>query len=201
MVSKICLFGHNIPVYANTKTWAAIQTYIKGNFPAPNKNTFNMLESFNLGDLKIFPFPIPHDAADPCGFNIYHGSQKLSIVTDLGHVNPHVFKYLENSSSIILESNYDPNILTVSTYPRMLKQRISGPNGHLANDIAANTICQLIGSGLKDALLVHLSKENNFPELAHQTIIAKLSQNNYAFSEINIDVAPRNHVSNRFTIT
>jgi len=159
-----------------------------------------MLESFEIGNLKIFPFIVPHDSAEPCGFNVWDGNEKLSIATDLGHVTPQVFKYLQNSSAILLESNYEPNILKVSSYPHILKQRISGPFGHLANDIAGETICKLMDSGLKTALLVHLSKENNFPELAHQTVTEHLIKNNYSPSDINISIAPRNSLSEKFTL-
>jgi len=157
-----------------------------------------MLETFEIGNLKIFPFEVPHDAADPCGFNIYHNNEKLSIATDLGRVTSDVFKYFKNSSSILLESNYDPNILKISSYPRILKQRIASPKGHLSNDIAADTICKLIDSGLKRVLLVHLSKENNFPELAYQTIQEQLIKNNYSVDDIIINIAPRNTCSDRF---
>lgn len=161
---------YDIPVYANKKTWNAISANDKDKISDSNKKSFNVMENFEIGDLKILPFSIPHDAIDPCGFNIYNGIEKLSIATDLGHIDSKVFRHLENSSSILLEANYDPNVLKMSSYPYVLKQRISGPNGHLANEITGKTICKLIDSGLKKALLVHLSKENNFPELAYETV-------------------------------
>lgn len=89
----------------------------KDKIDSKNICTFNLKEPFEIGDLKINPFSIPHDAANPCGFNIYHNNNKISIATDLGHINLEILNSLENSSFILLESNYDPNILKCSPYP------------------------------------------------------------------------------------
>ncbi len=180
----------NIPVYANSETWDAMPLQ-KDKIDEINIRTFNLKESFEIGDLKINPFSIPHDAANPCGFNIYYNDNKISIATDLGHINSEILHNLENSSFILLESNYDPNILKCSPYPYHLKQRISGPNGHLSNDIAGKTITHLINTGLKQVMLGHLSKENNFPELAYKTVVETLLENNYDESSIRLSVAKR----------
>ena len=118
---------YNIPIYANAKTWKALKN-ISDNISFNNKVTFDMLKDFEIGSLKIFAFPTPHDAASPCGFNIYSDNKKLSIATDIGFISKDLFKHLENSSSILIESNYDPEILKVSPYPYLLKQRIAGQN-------------------------------------------------------------------------
>lgn len=180
----------NIPVYANRETWDAMPLQ-KDKIDSKNICTFNLKEPFEIGDLKINPFSIPHDAANPCGFNIYHNNNKISIATDLGHINLEILNSLENSSFILLESNYDPNILKCSPYPYHLKQRISGPNGHLSNDVAGKTISYLINTGLKQVMLGHLSKENNFPELAYKTVAENLLENNYDESSIRLSVAKR----------
>lgn len=180
----------NIPVYANSKTWDAMPLQ-KDKIDESNIRTFNIKESFEIRDLKISPFSIPHDAANPCGFNIYYNDNKISIATDLGHITSNILHNLENSSFILLESNYDPNILKCSPYPYHLKQRISGPNGHLSNDIAGKTISHLINTGLKQVMLGHLSKENNFPELAYKTVVENLLENNYNESSIRLSVAKR----------
>lgn len=181
---------YNIPVYANTQTWDAMPLQ-RDKINSNNIHTFNINEYFEIGDIKINPFSIPHDAANPCGFNIYHDSNKISIATDLGHITSDILHSLENSSFIMLESNYDPNILRCSAYPYHLKERISGPNGHLSNDIAGKTISFLINTGLKQVMLGHLSKENNFPELAYKTVVEKLLENNFSESSIRLSVAKR----------
>ena len=190
---------YNIPIYTNEKTWNAItkNTNLKSN----NNIIFKNEEKFEIGNLKIFPFSTPHDAADPCGFNISDNNKKISIATDIGNMNSKILKHLENSSFVMLEANYDPEVLKFSSYPYSLKRRISGPNGHLENQKAGQTICKLINSGLKDALLIHLSKENNFPELAYKTVVEEIQKGNFNENSVNIIVAPRNNPSSLFLVS
>lgn len=179
----------NIPVYANKETWDAMPSQ-KEKIDEKNIFYFNNSETFNIGDLKIHPFSTPHDAANPCGFNIFFNNKKISIATDIGHMTDEILHNLENSDFLMLESNYDPNVLKCSSYPYPLKQRISGPNGHLPNYMAGQTISHLMNFGLKSAMLGHLSKENNFPELAYKTVVDEiLSANNE--NTINLSVATR----------
>ena len=180
----------NIPVYANQETWEAMPEIAEKVQPS-KQNKFIPYKKFDIGDFKILPFQIPHDAANPCGFNLFYGNQKISIATDLGHIDAKLIKYLEESRFILLEANYDPNILKYSKYPYSLKQRIAGPNGHLSNEMAGKTISYLMKSGLSKVLLGHLSKENNFPELAYQTVIDELCNNNFDENQLSISVASR----------
>lgn len=181
---------YNIPVYANVKTWDAMPEQ-DAKILDVNHKIFNPSENFEIGDLKISPFSIPHDAANPCGFNIFHENRKISIATDIGHMTSPVIHKLEDSSFILLEANYDPNILKCSRYPYALKERIAGPNGHLANSDAGKTVSYLMKSGLSKAMLGHLSKENNFPELAYKTVVNELIENNHDENSIRINVATR----------
>ena len=180
----------DIPIYANKETWDAMPQVAE---KTKNQNLFNVNEKFEIGDLKIVPFSIPHDAANPCGFNIFYNNQKISIATDIGHIDKKIIKNLEESSFILLESNYDPNILSYSKYPYSLKQRIPGPNGHLSNEAAGKTVSYLLNSGLKNVMLGHLSKENNFPELAYKTEIDELCASNFDENKIKIAVASRSN--------
>ena len=177
---------YNIPVYANKKTWEAIPD-IANKILDNNKKTFNMLKTFSIGNIKVFPFHTPHDAADPCGFNLYNSGKKISIATDIGYVSDDLLNHLKKSSSILLEANYDEEILKYSRYPYLLKQRISSNKGHLSNINAAKAIKTLYSSGLNNALLIHLSKENNFPELVYETIKNETINCN----NLSIDIAPR----------
>ena len=185
----------NIPVYANKETWDAMPEVAQKIEPSCQHN-FIPYEKFDIGDFKILPFQIPHDAANPCGFNLFYGNQKISIATDLGHMDTKLIKYLEESEFVLLEANYDPNILKCSKYPYTLKQRIAGPNGHLSNEMAGKTISYLLKSGLSKVMLGHLSKENNFPELAYQTVVDELCNNNFDENKISISVANRHMPSN-----
>ena len=181
---------YGIPVYANNETWDAMPEQEKKINP-DCKFLFSSNSDFEIKDLKIHSFKIPHDASNPCGFNFFHDGKKISIATDIGHITDDIIDNLSKSNFSLLEANYDPNILKYSKYPYSLKQRIAGPNGHLSNSESGNLISILIKSGLSHAMLGHLSKENNFPELAYKTVVEELIHNNYDENAIHIDVARR----------
>ena len=182
-----------IPVYANLETWNAMPKQ-KEKIDENNIHIFNF-DKFSIGDIEVKPFSIPHDAANPCGFNLYHDNKKMSIATDIGHMNKEVINNLTNSSFILLEANYEPEILKCSSYPYLLKERIKGPNGHLSNLDAGKTISYLMNYGLNNVMLGHLSKENNFPELAYKTVVEELMENNIAETSLHLSVASRFEVS------
>ena len=114
----------NIPVYANEKTWDAMPKQ-KDRISDTNQKLFKSYEKFEIGDLIIDPFSIPHDAADPCGFNITNNNEKISIATDIGHMTKSIVDKLDGSSFILLESNYDPEILKSGKYPILFKNKNS----------------------------------------------------------------------------
>ena len=119
----------------------------------------------------------------------------MSIATDIGHMTNGILKNLEDSLFVLLESNYDPEVLMYSKYPYPLKNRIRGPIGHLSNQDAGKTISCLLHSGLKQAMLGHLSKESNFPELAYKTVVENLIANSYDENSLNLYVAKRDEQS------
>ena len=184
---------YDIPVYANAETWNSMYNQMV-KMEEKNIKYFEFTK-FNIGDLSILPFSIPHDAANPCGFNIFYKNKKISIATDIGHITTEIIDKLSNSSFILLEANYDSNVLKCSSYPYSLKQRISGPHGHLSNDVAGKTISYLAKRGLNTVMLGHLSKENNFPELAYKTVVEQLMENKIENNLFNLSVATRNCVS------
>lgn len=191
---------YNLPVYASKGTWNALIEKTQ-KISNENKKTFDLDKSFIFKDLRIFPFSTPHDAAEPCGFNIYKGNSKISIATDLGFIDDKIFENLKESSFLMLESNYEPNILRVSSYPYKLKKRILSNSGHLSNNDASETISKLVHYGLKDVLLIHLSKENNVPEIAYETVVEKLKCTNCSLNKLNLNIAPRDNPSKIFNIT
>ena len=189
----------DVPIYANQETLDNMQAQtlkISNN----NIHTFKVSDKFEVGDLSVFPFSISHDAANPCGFNIFKDNKKISIATDIGTMDSKTIKNLEDSIFILLESNYDPDILRCSPYPYLLKRRIAGPTGHLPNNKAGETISYLMNSGLKTAMLGHLSKENNFPELAYKTVAEELVNSNKDVSKICLSVASRDIPGKLLTI-
>ena len=180
----------DLPVFVNQETLDAMPKQ-RDKIAEKNIKTFKVTDKFEIGDLEIKPFSIPHDAANPCGFNIWKDNKKISIATDIGHMTNPILKNLEESLFIMLEANYDPEVLRCSSYPFTLKSRIAGPTGHLPNEMAGKTISHLLKSGLKNAMLGHLSKESNFPELAYQTVMDELISNNYKENSIQLSVASR----------
>ena len=189
----------DLPVFVNQETLDAMPKQ-KDKISENNIKTFKISDKFDIGDLEIKPFSIPHDAANPCGFNIWKDNKKISIATDIGHMTNPILKSLEESLFIMLEANYDPEVLRCSPYPFTLKSRIAGPTGHLPNEMAGKTISHLLKFGLKNAMLGHLSKQSNFPELAYKTVVDELISNNYNEDCISLSVASRDNHSKIITI-
>ena len=182
----------NLPVFATPGTFNAMPKQTE-KISEKNKKSISINEKFSIGDIEILPFQIPHDAADPCGFTIFSDDKKISIATDIGHMTNDVLKHIDGSEFILLESNYDSNVLKYTKYPFKLKERIAGPTGHLSNKTAGQTINYLINSGLKKAMLGHLSKESNFPELAYQTVMDEILSNGTNIDNFYLSVANRDY--------
>lgn len=184
----------DIPIYANENTWEAMDREISP-INIKNKAYFNTGAQFNIGDIIINAFSIPHDAAEPVGYNFFVNDKKVTVATDIGHINKELLKNFEMSDLILLESNHDVEMLKVGPYPWHLKQRIMGDRGHLSNEMAGKVIAYLAGKGTKNFLLGHLSKENNFPELAFETVRSVLHEKCIKIDEdITLCVALRDKV-------
>ena len=159
------------------------------------KKFFVTNEKFEIDDLTITTCAIPHDAADPVGFSIEKGKKKISVATDIGHMNTNIMENLVGSDFVLLESNYEPEMLMASRYPYILKRRILGPYGHLSNDEAGDTLVELYKKGVTNIQLGHLSQQNNFPELAYKSVIEKFIKNDIDTSKINLSIALRDEVN------
>lgn len=131
-------------------------------------------EPMQLGSFTITSFEVPHDGTDNVGYCIEINGRFFSFVTDLGEITPLAAQYINKANYLILEANYDEEMLKMGPYPIYLKQRISGKNGHLSNMAAADFLAENISEGLQYIWLCHLSKDNNHPELAYKTVEWKL---------------------------
>lgn len=185
---------YDIPIYASLGTWNGIENE-KLVVNIENKNYFKIGEEFEIGDLKIKSFSTSHDAMDPCGFSIKSDNKKISIATDLGEITKDVMGNLKSSKFVLLESNYDPEVLRFCSYPYSVKTRIAGIKGHLSNNEAGKTISELVENGLNKVMLGHLSKESNFPELAQKTVINEMMQRGIKENEIDMNIASRTNPS------
>jgi len=185
----------NIPIYANTGTWGAMEREV-GPVAVQNKLFFETGTGFEIGNIYIKPFMIPHDAEEPVGFNFFIGNKKVTTATDIGHINNELLANFEMSDLILLESNHDIEMLKVGPYPWNLKRRILSDRGHLSNEMAGKVAAYLAEKGTRNIFLGHLSKENNFPELAYQTVYNAMCERNIAIgADVWVDVALRDRAS------
>lgn len=182
---------YNIPVYATLKTHEAIHagTVRDVRYLSPDVD-------FEIGTIGIKPFSIPHDAADPVGYNFFFGVKKLSLATDIGKMNNYVTEHLKGSIAVLLESNHDLKMLMSGHYPAYLKRRIAGKYGHLSNTDAAHTALELIKSGTCHIMLGHLSDKNNTPNTAYLETAGFLEANGVKIGkDAGLSVAARYEVS------
>ena len=160
---------YDIPVFANEKTWNAMENDL-GKINPMHRKTFNHTENFLVGDIEVSPFSIPHDAADPVGYCLCGEGKKLAIATDIGVLREDLFRAIKGCRTVLLESNHDRNMLDMGSYPLPLKQRIRSEQGHLSNDDAGKAAEFLVRLGVRQIMLGHLSPENNYPLLAEKTV-------------------------------
>ena len=170
---RILASNYNIPVYATEGTISALEENgtISGKFP------FDVmpLEGVTVGDMLVKSFKTPHDSRESCGYTItMPDCQKVTVATDIGHITEEIMKNLKGSSLVMLESNHDEGMLRNGPYPYYLKRRILSDIGHLSNNSCAEAVTELLKSGTARFFLGHLSRENNFPDLAYQTSLAAL---------------------------
>ena len=152
-------------------------------------------QTFNINHIRIHPFSISHDAADPAGFTVESAGAKLGIATDLGIVTGMVKEHLKNCHALVLEANHDPQMLNDGPYPWPLKQRIQSRTGHLSNLNTRDLLANLQHDRLQQVILAHLSEENNRPRLALNTIEPVI-----AGSRTRIEVAHQDQASRIYSI-
>ena len=167
----------SLKAYANAMTWGQIDCQISDE----QKKIFETGESFLIGDIQVRTFRVSHDAADPVGYTFFSGGKQISIVTDTGCMSEDIILEIKEADLLILEANHDVDMLKIGRYPWFLKQRVLGEEGHLSNTAAGETILRLLSENNKErqVLLAHLSKENNFPEMAYQTVKNILEEADY----------------------
>lgn len=191
-----------IPVYATAETISAI--WEKGNMNGVSEELFHAVAVENpisLCDMDILPVSISHDAANPVCYTVQSKGKKIGVATDMGCYTTELVEHLKDCDSLLLEANHDINLLQVGSYPYSLKMRILGERGHLSNDASARLIQEILHPGLQHVVLGHLSQENNFPELAYQTVSYEL-ENNPVWNKLDTEllVANRHEPTRLLTI-
>jgi phosphoribosyl 1,2-cyclic phosphodiesterase len=127
-------------------------------------------QTIEIGDFKVTAFPVSHDATDNVGYTIEYKEKRFTVATDLGYVSDEVAAHLELADYIVLEANYDEQMLQQGPYPVHLKNRIAAETGHLSNDQAGLYLSENYNNKLQHIFLCHLSRENNLPNVAYTTI-------------------------------
>lgn len=189
---------YEIPIYATAGTISAIQAG-GGTGPIDGELFREVQEDRKLiiKDLTVNPMHISHDAAQPVGYRISYGNRRVAVCTDLGIYNDYTVECLKGMDALLLEANHDVNMLQVGPYPYYLKQRILGERGHLSNENSGRLLCRILHDGLKTIFLGHLSKENNLPELAYESVRMEINMGDtpYRAGDFDIRVAKRSEVT------
>lgn len=165
----------SIPVYGQKRT---LQRLCDAGKIAPSSHVIDMTgKAIACAGSEVTCFNTPHDTIQSCGYRIHTSDDKYcAVCTDLGHITPEVDQALKGCRMVLLESNYDENMLRTGPYPLYLKERILSPNGHLSNEDCAAQAEKLIEQGTTHILLGHLSQDNNHPRIADYTTETRLSR-------------------------
>lgn len=189
---------YGIPIYGTRGTLQAIAASKSvGKVPEELFREIAADADFCIDDLVISPFSVSHDAADPVAYRVSHGSKSVAVATDLGKYNDYTIDKLKGLDVLLLEANHDVNMLQVGSYPYYLKQRILGDRGHLSNELSGRLLCEILHDNLKSIMLGHLSKENNYEELAYETVRLEITMGDtpYKANDFQIRVAKRDCAS------
>lgn len=154
---------YGLPVWLSHGSFRAAQRRLG---ELPMCHILNCHEPFAIGELELAPFPVPHDAREPCQFVIGDGDRRLGILTDTGRTTQHIEACLDGCDALVLECNHDPKMLAEGPYPPTLQARVGGALGHLSNAQSAELLGRLKVDKLQHLVAAHISEKNNLPELA-----------------------------------
>ncbi|MGN0335342.1 MAG: MBL fold metallo-hydrolase [Lachnospiraceae bacterium] len=189
---------YHLPIYATAGTLKAIKSMTcLGKVDEELYHEISADEEIQIEDLTISPFAISHDAVEPVAYRLSSRGKSAAVATDLGFFDQRIVDKLQNLDVLLLEANHDIHMLQVGSYPYPLKQRILSDRGHLSNEAAGKLLCHILHDDLKAVYLGHLSQENNYEELAYETVRLEiaLGSERYQPDDFRIEVAKRESVS------
>lgn len=189
---------YKIPVFANDGTSQAAAKELSN---LHSYTTFETGVSFSFRNLKIHPFQISHDAADPVGFVVENSAFKIGYCTDTGVQLKVMHHHLSGCDSLVLETNHDPELLRNGPYPPALQQRVRSKAGHLSNAEAARFLKDIMHDSLQHVVLAHISSTNNTPELAFQEVTTILEKERTQSSSARISIAYQDRVGEIVDLT
>jgi phosphoribosyl 1,2-cyclic phosphodiesterase len=187
------------PVYANALTAEALRRQSPGQLK--NWRVFVTGSDFQIGDLHVQTFSVPHDAMDPAGFVLHHGRAALGFLTDLGFATKLACERVRQAHTVVIEANHDEKLLQADTKrPWATKQRIMSRHGHLSNEAAGSVLADMLEGNLRRAVLGHLSRDCNSPELATSTVHQRFTERGATATSVEVFVAGQREVSPRFRV-
>lgn len=166
---------YKLPIYANTKTWNAMEGSL-GKLSVDQKFNFEMEKVHTFGDMDIESFGVSHDAAEPMFYTFRSGGKKVALVTDTGYVSERVMKTVEDADAYIFEANHDVEMLRMGRYPWNVKRRILGDYGHISNEDSGLALSECISNRTECVYLAHLSADNNMKDLARMSVSQVLEE-------------------------
>ncbi len=182
----------NIPVFTTGKVRTSILTPKKKISPS-GIHEIPLMQKYQLAGFDIEAFPVCHDAPETIGFHICAGDKKITIATDLGHICQTAARYIKAANLLVIESNYDEEMLVNGKYPYFLKARIQSDHGHLGNHQTSSFLADILNDNLSNICLAHLSKNNNTPGLVLQTLQKTFSERGITLNgEQQISILNRN---------
>jgi phosphoribosyl 1,2-cyclic phosphodiesterase len=182
---------NNIPAFTTNKVWESIPSS-RMKIPRDCIREIGLQQMFHIAGFDIEAFPVSHDAPETIGFQICSADKKITIATDLGHICQTSASYIRAANLLVIESNYDEQMLVNGRYPYFLKARIQSENGHLGNHQTSLFMAEIINANLSHICLAHLSKNNNTPEIALHTLQKTLSERGF-----NLNGKPQISILNR----
>lgn len=189
---------YGIPIFATEKTINAIlNTKSVGKI---DEDLFQIIKPgrrFSIGELMFNPISISHDAADPVAYKVMNEDKSVAVITDLGNYNQALVDELQGLDALLLEANHDVKMLQTGVYPYPLKQRILSDRGHLSNERSGQLLSELLHDKFGTVVLGHLSKENNYEELAYEAVRLEVTMGDtpYKADDFPMHVAKRDTVS------
>lgn len=194
---------YGIPIFSTRGTIEAIKR--SKSVGEIDESLFQVItpgKRFSIGDLIFKPISISHDAADPVAYKVSNEKKSVAVITDLGNYNQSLVDELQGLDALLLEANHDIKMLQMGPYPYPLKQRILGDRGHLSNERSGQLLSDLLHDNFGTVLLGHLSKENNYEELAYEAVRLEITMGDtpYKAEDFPMKVARRDTVSDRIRV-
>ena len=192
---------YDLPIYLTEGTWNSIKNSI-GKINEDKVNIIEKGKEFCIKDILVKPISISHDAVDPVAYKFVNGEGSVGVLTDLGIYTDEIVDEIKTCDLVMLEANHDIEMLKMGSYPYYLKRRILSSVGHLSNETSGEMASKLVKNGItRNIILGHLSKENNFPELAYETVKNVMeSEEIYIGKDIMLNMTYRDKIGGLYVI-